>query len=428
AKKDAETLFLQFGSASPDEYGEADRVKLAAALVKGARAAAKDPFIALGLLQRAVILNRTAEALTLLGQTEFEMDQRALGAQHLDEAIALDARYVDALLARAYVAERENEPALAVQLYQRALAAGAKGDVKKRLAKAEKAAQEAQRAVADLKQTEQRIETQIKLAAKSATRDWIDQIRLEDDADTERRRMAPGGVRKQEVENFVFTYQVGKTHPSELKEFERKLVKLLEKTYAFVTERLNHRVRQKTTVVLMSREEYAQRHAGHPMQNAAGYWDGRQIVINGGTEFNESFAGTMVHEFVHTAMTDIAGHGVLPRWLNEGIAENVRLAAQGLDGELEPHVKAHLARIKHGGGLPALASLDGNLLGMGQDVGVSYAVAAVAVKHLIRKSGYPAFISMAKGFGPSASTESLIQKHFQMSLKALEEAVQNDFK
>ncbi len=428
AKKDAEGLFLQFGSASPDDYEEADRKKLSAALVQGARAAKKDTFIALGLLQRAVLLDKSAEALTLLGQLELETDQPAAAAKHLDEALALDPKNHDALLARAFLAERENDNRVAVDHYQRALDAGAKGDTKKRLARVQKALAEQEKALAELKQTEERIETQVKLAAKNATRDWIDQIRLEDDLDTERRRMAPGGVRKQELAHFTFTYAVGKDHPAELREFERKLVKLLDKTYDFVTDKLNHQVRGKTPVVLMSREEYAKKHAGHPMMNAAGYWDGRQIVINGGKDFNVDFAGTMVHEFTHTVMSDVAGHGALPRWLNEGIAENVRLAAQGSDLQQEPHVVRYLAQLKKSGSLPSLASLDQSIAGMGEDAGIAYAVACAAVKTLLKKKGYPAFMQLAKAASGRRDPAKLIEDHFSMSLKALEEAVHAELK
>lgn len=426
-KKDAEGLFLQFGSANPDDYSEADRRKLSAALVKGARAARNDPFIALGLLQRAVLLHKTPVALTLLGQLELETEQRAAAARHLDEALALNPKSVDALLTRAFLAELENEHLLATELYERAVKAGAKGEARKRLARAKKAHAEQEKALAELKQTEQRIESQVKLAAKNATREWIDQIRLEDEIDTERRRMAPGGVRKQELAHFTFTYAVGKDHPAELREFERKLVKLLEKTYDFVTQKLNHRVRNKTTVVLMSREEYAKKHAGHPMQNAAGYWDGQQIVINGGKDLNVDFAGTMVHEYVHTVMSDVAGHGVLPRWLNEGIAENVRLAAQGLDLQPEPHVTRLLAQMKKSGNLPPLAALDQHLAGMGPDVGISYAVACAAVRHLLKRKGYPAFMQMVKAAG-RRPPEKLIEDHFSISLQALEKAVYAEFR
>ena len=61
---------------------------------------------------------------------------------------------------------------------------------------------------------------------------------------------------------------------------------------------------------------------------------GLQKVRVEGVSPKTRFAQVMVHEFTHAVVTDLAGHGVPPRWLNEGLAENVRLAAIGLNGKI----------------------------------------------------------------------------------------------
>ena len=124
-KKDAEQLFLKFASARPGDYSEPERARLAAALLKAASGARRDPMIAIALAERAALLDKTAEALALLGQIEVDLDQRSAAARHLDEAIALKAGHVPALVARAELAMKEQDFAVAVDRYQKAKAAGA---------------------------------------------------------------------------------------------------------------------------------------------------------------------------------------------------------------------------------------------------------------------------------------------------------------
>ncbi|MBI5549199.1 MAG: hypothetical protein HY901_35385 [Deltaproteobacteria bacterium] len=391
AQKDAETLFLQFGAVKAGDYSEKDRRRLARLLVKAAEQARKDPMIALGLADKASQLDRTPEAFTLLAHFELNLDQPGAAAGHLDEALALKADYVPARMARAELAVREDDFAVAVDAYERAQKAGAK-NVEPLLEKARRAHEDKSRAVEDLRRTEAEIKTKVADAARNATRDWLKQVVADEAESAEKRRLAPDGVRRQELANFVFSYSTGSRRSGDMFAFESKVEKLLERTYDFVADKLGHKRPGRTQVVLMTREEFLAKHAGTPLARAAGYWDGRQIVINGGSQIDERFAQVMVHEFTHAVVTDLAGHGGAPIWMNEGLAENMRLSAVGLRGRIDEGSRALLSALKKQGRLPSIDQLGASFAQMAEGVEASYALSALAAYILVEKRGYSEYI------------------------------------
>lgn len=390
AKKDAEALFLEFGAVKAEDYPAAERGRVARALLTAAEAARQDPMIAVGLAEKAVVLERTAAALTLLASLEVDLGQRAAAAGHLDEALAADPVHVPALLARAELATKENDHGVAAGMYERAFAAGAK--VKPQLEKARAAAKASDQAVANLKKTEAEIKTRVADATRNISRDWLKQILKEEAETSERKRLAPDGVRQQEMRNFVFSYSAGSKLAKDMFAFEGKVEKVLEKTYDFVTDKLGHRLEKRTPVILLTSQEFAEKHAGTPMSRAGGFWNGQQIVINGGSAIDERFAQVMVHEFTHVVVTDLAGHGTPPRWLNEGLAENLELCVAGLNGKPHGSTLAMLASLKAKGRLPKLGELDPLFVSMASGVEVAYGLASVAAHLLIEKRGYREYV------------------------------------
>ncbi len=422
AKGDAEGLFLSFGDARPTDYPEAQRPVLARALLKGAEAARNDPMIAFALAEKGTQLARTPEALVLLASIEVDLDQRGAAADHLDEAVGLKKDFAPALMARAELAMKEHDFAVAVEQYERAQKAGAK-NVKPALATARQALAEKAHAVDDLKKTEQEIKTRVADAAKNATRDWLRQL-VSDDADAdEKRRLAPDGVRKKEMLNFVFTYSTGSKKTQDMFAFESKVEKLLEKTYDFVSEKLGVKRSARTLVVLMTREEYAAKHAGTPQSRAAAYWDGKQIVVNAGSSIDERFAAVMVHEFTHAVVSDLAGHGRPPRWMNEGLAENMRLTAVGLDGKVEERARLMLAQLKAQHRLPSLEELDAQFASMAEGVEVAYALSAMAVKLLVDRRGHAEYVEVLRELKARPPTQ-VLEQHY-MPVPEIDRALQD---
>ena len=395
---------------------------MAKALVKAAEAARKDAMIAVGLAEKAVQLDKTAPALTLLGQIEVDLGQRAAAAGHLDDALALKADHVPALLARAELAMKEDDFAVAADRYEQAATAGNKA-AKPLAAKAREAAAAKSKAVDDLKRTEAEIKVRVADAAKNATRDWVKQITQQEEDAAERHRLAPEGTRRQEMANFVFSYSAGSKRAGDMFAFESKVEKLLEKTYDFVADKLGYKRPGRTQVVLLTREEYQAKHAGTPQERAGGYWDGKQIVVNGGATVDERFAQVMVHEFTHAVVTDLAGHGNAPIWMNEGLAENMRLSAIGFDGKIEERARQSLVAAKRQGKLPSLADLDPLFHEMAADVDIAYALSAAAVKVLVDKRGYTEYLDALremKGHRPMP----IVERHF-MPVSELDKTVQD---
>lgn len=413
AKGDAETLFLQYGSVKSADYPEPERLRLAAALLKAAKATRQDPFVAVSLAGRAAALNESPEALVLLAEVEIDLDQRESAALHLDRALELDPKRGATLLARAELAAKEQDFALAASLFGRAQQAGVKG-LKPKIAKAQAEADKKSQAVVELKETEQRIQTKVAAAAKSATRDWMRQLTQEEEEESERRRLAPDGVRKQEIRNFAFTYSTGKRSAGQIYEFEKKVERLLEKTYDFVADKLGYKLEKRTNVVLMSRQEYMAAHAGTPQISAGGYWDGQKIVINGGSTLDERFAEVMVHEFTHAVVSALTEHGDMrvPRWVNEGLAENMRMSANGQNGRVSEGGRRALAELKKREVLPKLAELDAMFVSMGNGVEVAYLLAGVAAEVMVDKRGYSSYVDMLREMRRSTKPLEVVESYY----------------
>lgn len=416
-KSDAEQLFLKFASARAEDYTEPERRRLAAALLKGAQSARSDPMVGVALAEKAVALDKTAQGLTLLGQIEHQLGQRSAAARHLDEAAALKPGHVPALVARAELGMEEQDFVVAVDRYQKAQSAG--GAVGPALAKARAALKQRDADIEGLKSQETQLQEKVELAARNAAREWVRQILAEDARTAERKRLAPDGVRKQEMAHFVFSYSAGDKSAGDMMAFESRVEKLLDRTYDFIADRLGHKLEGQTPVVLMTRKEYMAKYAGTRQQGAGGFWDGRQIVVNGGAELNQGFAEVMVHELTHAVVSDIAGRGT-PRWINEGFAENMRLCANGNEGRLSERERAALRQAAKAGGLPKLAELDGMFLEMGPNVGLAYAMSGEAVRLLLDKRGSTEFLDMLRAMKRSHRPLELVERHF-MPLDRLEQ-------
>jgi hypothetical protein len=247
-------------------------------------------------------------------------------------------------------------------------------------------------------------------------------VALEEEESAQRRRLAPDGVRRQEVTHFAFTYSAGSRNAGEMLAFENRVEKILDKTYDFVADKLGCKLEKRTQVSLLSRAEYDARYAGTPQAQAAGFWDGRQIVINGGSEIDQRFAEVMVHEFTHAVVSDLSRHGQVPRWLHEGLAENMRLNAVGLGGRPEEALRAGLRELKRRGELPGLDALDSAFANLGPGAPLAYALAASAVRVLVEQRGYSELVEAIREMRAAGRACAAVERHF-MSMGRLEQAV-----
>ena len=171
----------------------------------------------------------------------------------------------------------------------------------------------------------------------------------------------------------------------------------------------------------MSRQEFLAKHAGTPQVRAAGYWNGKEIVINGGSSIDEHFAEVMVHEYTHVVVTELAGHGGPPRWFNEGLAENVRLAAIGQEGKIDERDRQNLAMLKKAGRLPSVMQLDAVFASMSAGVEVAYPLAAYAAAILIDKKGYSQYLDALREMKRTKAVQ-VIERNY-MSVAELDKLV-----
>ena len=424
AQGDAEALFLEYGSMSPEGLSADERRLLADELVKGAKIARGDAFVAHGLLSRALALHESAAVLVLLAHIEIELQQKGGAIEHLDRALQLDAQHTAALMARGELAFGDGDYDAAIDLFERAQALRAPG-ARAWIEKSKGARDDEQRAQAVFQQSEQEIQERLERARRAAVRDWLAQISEEE----KRAASAPGGVRKQQTQQFAYAYTAGRKTQGELNAFERRIGRLLDKAYDHVSGMLGHKLPQKIPVLLMTPQEYMAKFAGQPVARAGAFWNGHQIVVNGQTEIDARFAEVMVHELTHAFVQDMIGRrAAIPRWANEGLAEYVEnsVARRGIEFPRERWM--FLKQLKKRGLLPKLNDLDFMFAQMTDDVQIAYALSAYAVHLLIKNRGIRAYVDMLKEMRTLRNPiyiDKAMEKHLKVNTKWLEKEIDN---
>ncbi len=419
ARGDAEALFLQYGALSPEGLSAEERRLLAAELVKGAGIARGDAFVAHGLLSRALALHESAGVLVFLAQVEVELEQKGGAIEHLDRALQLDARNPKALMARGELAFGDGDYAAAIAFFERAQKLRTPG-ARAWIEKSKKARDDDEKAQAVFQQSEQEIQERLETARRAAVRDWLTQIYEEE----KREARAPGGVRKQETQQFAYAYTAGRKTQGELNQFERRIGRLLDKAYAHVSGMLGHKLPKKIPVLLMTPQEYMAKFAGQPMARAGAFWNGHQIVVNGQTEVDARFAEVMVHELTHAFVQDIVGQrAAIPRWANEGLAEYVENSVSR-KGDVFPRERwMFLKQLKKRGPLPGLNELDFMFAQMTDNVQIAYVLSSYAVHLLIKQKGIRAYVDMLKEMRTLRNPlyfDRAMQKHLKVNTKWLE--------
>ncbi|MBS2031863.1 MAG: hypothetical protein JST54_28460 [Deltaproteobacteria bacterium] len=412
AKKDADALLMEFGAVTPADYKDADRKAVALALVQGAQASRDDLNVAVALAEKAAQLDRTAPHLTLLAQLELGLELRGDAASHFEAALSLAPAFPEALLGRGDLAMEEHDYAVALAMFQRATQAHVPGAGDKLLQASAGWTKSREAMAADLRQRAAEPPT-IQMPAAPAR----DVPAAPLDAGS---IVASEELSRVESDHFVFTYSESLTRRGGgMFSFEGDVEKSLETTYAFVSSKLGYERPVKTKVVLMDKNEYAEKHKGTGQANAGGYWNGKEIVVNCGLKIDRDFTVTMIHEFTHTVAGDLSG-GKLPRWMNEGIAENVRLAYVGKKGIEDP--RPVLSWLKRKNQLPSVRELDGRLDLLRRDVGLAYAESTLAVAVLLEAHDYDGFTA-ALGHLKTQSLEAMLQSDYGLTLDALDEAM-----
>lgn len=99
---------------------------------------------------------------------------------------------------------------------------------------------------------------------------------------------------------------------------------------ATVTFELGISLSRKIELTVHSAQTYRSRFGQQQSDFAWAHYQDGQIHINGGLPIQNSFNGLLVHEMVHAILDYQDSAQRLPRWVNEGLAENFEAVSQGI--------------------------------------------------------------------------------------------------
>jgi len=113
---------------------------------------------------------------------------------------------------------------------------------------------------------------------------------------------------------------------------------------------------------------------------SGGQYDGRiRVPVGGALNKPEEFERVLTHELAHAIVANIAPHGGIPHWLNEGLA-------QYFEGANPDHARKRLKAL--GGAIP-LKVLEGSFLRLsGRQVQAAYDESLLAVTVMLDRPGF----------------------------------------
>ncbi len=224
--------------------------------------------------------------------------------------------------------------------------------------------------------------------------------------DAEGRRIRAG-------RSFRFRYFNGQRDFGQRAEYEGRAAELLESAKLRAESLLGQKRTAPVDVILYSREEFALHHGSSVAQRVAGFYSDHAIRLNDSAELTEENRITLVHEFVHAIVDELASSHAerIPTWLNEGLAESVEWNARGGSGAPLGEATAVRGAAK-ARALPSLRDLDRGPLALQQNAGLAYAYSALAVRALISRSSMSDLLAHLAELGKGADFRKSFERHF----------------
>ena len=195
----------------------------------------------------------------------------------------------------------------------------------------------------------------------------------------------------------------------------REVVERLEAAYWRVGRTLGVYPSQPITVVLYTREQFADITKLKAWSAAA--YDGRiRLPLGGALEQRDELDRVLSHEFVHAVVAMVGGRAV-PAWVNEGLAT---VLATAVPEEAE-------AALAHTGTRPALAKLHRSFVDLSRpDAEIAYASAARAVRHLIEHHGAPVIVALLEDLARGAPFDRAFHERTAMRYEDFSALVARD--
>ncbi len=428
-----EELYLAFSAGEPEGYSTKERQELRALLSKGATALERtDKVMAFSLAERAVVYEATPESLLLLARTARAAQQRGSAEAALrrgveafpqDPALRLE-------LGRLLVEDKDHEGAVAA-LEKISARSKLSGEAKRLLdrARAEVAKErEAQRTIVAVEKrihgTEEPGRSGTKTAGGKVVEPEVRTSGLSYESG-----VGPGGMRTRSNRRFTFRYFNNDRDFGQRAEYEGQVAQALEEAYVFSKRVLGEARETPVDVILYTREEFMTHHGAYMARAVAGFYGDNAIRMNDAAELNRQNKATLVHEYVHAAVDELAGNGArtVPLWVNEGLAEYVEWRYLGADGP-PSSIAARLRGAAVQGRIPSLSSMADRALISQADPGVAYATSAMAVRLLLSMGGMPKFLDFLRDVGAGMPVDDALSDRYGRTLARLDEEVAHELK
>jgi tetratricopeptide (TPR) repeat protein len=212
------------------------------------------------------------------------------------------------------------------------------------------------------------------------------------------------------TDRFTVLFEAASDEP-----LARAAVARLEAAYERVGHTLGVRPSHPITVVLYTREQFADITKLAAWSVAA--YDGRiRVPISGALAEPEELDRVLSHEFVHAVVATLGGRTV-PAWVNEGLA-TVLEPAGPRDAE---------ATLEGSDARPALSTLHRGFVDLSKrDAEVAYGSAARAVRRLLEQHGPAAVVSMLKDLAKGESFTSAFEQRMAMRYEDFSALVARD--
>ncbi len=430
-----EELYLAFAAAAPEGYDGKARAELSQLLARGAAALEKsDAVMAFSLAERAAAFEASPESLLLWARTARATDQRGTAEEALRRGVTKFEGHAGLLLELGRLHLDEKDHAAAAEVLSKVPAKAKESPEARRLlerARAEVAREReaAQQARAFERRFEEgpagpggeTVPAQVRDAEGSEVRPTSG-LSYESG-------VGPGGMRTRANRRFVFRYFNNQRDFGQRAEYEGRVAGALEEAYQFTRRILGEARESPVDVVLYTREEFATHHGAQMARAVAGVYRDNAILMNDAGEMTRELRSTLVHEYVHAAVDELAGgnaHNV-PIWVNEGIAEYVQWRYLGADAPPQP-IAVMLRGAAVRGELPSLARMGDRALIAQANPGLAYATSASAVRLLIRMGGMGRFVAMVKEVGRGKPFEAALLERYDRTLAKLDEELTGELK
>jgi len=419
-------LYLAFAAAKPAGYSAPDRAQVARALGAGCVALeGKDAVMAYSLGDRSTAFLPTEDGLLCLVRAARQCDQRGAAEKALRAGLVRfpkDGRF---------------GLELGRQLLEDHDPAGARAALEK-VPRSSKEAPQARRLVGEAKReqtqaAQARQEThalEVAIARGHAPAEAPRTVTpASGTVDTLSYQSSVGedGMRTRANRHFILKYFNDNRDFGQRADYEGHLVDAMETAHRFAKEVLGQARDTPCSVILYTRAEFTTHFGPGAALRIAGLYKENAIRVNDAAELNPETRATLVHEYVHAVVDEIAGFHAqrIPVWMNEGLAEYVEWRFKGRD-EPVPWVKADLRSQARGHQTPKLTALSQGPLIAGANPQLLYAQSAVAIRLLLSQAGAPALLQLFQEVGGGAPFPAAFEKAYGRPLSAFQEDLESE--